>query len=381
MKKIFLLSTILIIILFTFTGCDYSRGIDNYYFITALGLDLEDNGLLKISIQTSSNSSGSSGGESSSSSQSSAYQIYSVEAKTIDEGINILDNYLSKPINLSHCSALILSEKLAKQGVQTYIHTLSNNTELRHSCHILISSSTAYDVMEKVSNSGEVFSARLYDYLTTTSNYTGYSIESTFGEFFQALNTDYYEASTAYTLVSDNTIQSDGIAIFKDEFMVGHLDVLDSIAHLIVTNKLDNCIITTENPFQKDEYMDLDITLYKNTEINIEVINGTPLISIKVYPEGTIKSSGSTFNYINDGNISDVENSVNNYFDNILKNYLYSITKTYNSDIAGFSWIYKSKFLTEEDFKKIHWDEIFSDSFFEIEVESQINSSNLFNEE
>lgn len=380
MKKIFLTSTILIIILFTFTGCDYSRGIDNYYFITALGLDIQDNGLLKISIQTSSNSSGTSG-ESSSSSQASEYKIYSAEAKTIDEGINILDNYLSKPINLTHCSALIISEELVKKGVKTYIHTLSNNTELRHSCHIIISSSTAYDVMEKVSNSGEVFSARLYDYLSTTSDYTGYSIESTFGEFFQALDTDYYEPSTAYALVSGDTIQSDGIAIFKNEFMVGHLNILDSISHLIVTNKLDNCIITTENPFQDSEYMDLDVTLYKDTEINIDLINGTPLISIKVYPEGTIKSSGSTFNYIDNENISSVENTVNDYFNNILKNYLYSITKTYNSDIAGFSWIYKSTFLTEEDFEKIHWNEIFSDSFFNIEIESKINSSNLFNEE
>lgn len=381
MKKTFLLSTILIIILFTFTGCDYSRGIDNQYFITALGLDIEDD-LLKISIQTSSNSSDSSDSSGSSgSSQSSQYQIYSAQAKTIDEGINILNNYLSKPINLTHCSALIFSEAVAKQGIQTYINTLSNNTELRHSCHIIISSTTAYDVMQNVSNSGEVFSARLYDYLSTTSNYTGYSIDSTFGEMFQALDNDFLEPTAAYTSVSDNTIQSDGIAVFKDQIMVGHLSILDSISHLIVTNKLDNCMITTESPFQSDEYIDLDITLYKDTKIDIDIINGTPLISIKVYPEGTIRSSGSTFNYIDNENLSAVETVVDNYFKNILKDYLYAITKSYNSDIAGFKWIFKSTFLTEEEFEKVHWDEIFADSFFNIEVDSKVNSSNLFNEE
>lgn len=380
MKKTFLLSIILIIILFTFTGCDYSRGIDNQYFITALGLDLED-GLLKITVQTSSSTSGDSqSGDSSGSSQSSQYNIYSTQAKTIDEGINILDNYLSKPINLTHCSALIFSEELAKQGIRSYINTLSNNTELRNSCHILISSTTSYDVMEKVSNSGEVFSARLYDYLSTTSNYTGYSITSTFGNMFQALDNDFIQPTAAYTSVSGDTIQSDGIAIFKDQFMVGHLSILDSISHLIITNELDNCMITTESPFQSDENIDIDITLYKDTKIDIDIINGTPLISIKIYPEGTIRSSGSTFNYIDDENLKAVETTVNNYFSNILKDYLYSITKTYNSDIAGFKWIYKSTFLTEEDFEKVHWDNIFADSFFNIEVNSKVNSSNLFNE-
>lgn len=379
MKKTLSICSILIIILFTFSGC-YSNGIDNYYFITALGLDIDGDGLLKISIQTSSSSSDGFS-DSTGSSQSSGYSIYSAKASTIDEGINILNNYLNKPINLTHCSALIISEELAKQGVQTFINTLSNNTELRHSCHIIISSSTAYDVMEKVSNSGEVFSARLYDYLTTTSNYTGFSNDSTFGDFFQALDNHFYQPTAGYTLVSNDTIQSYGIAIFKDEFMLDTLSVSDSISHLIVTNKLDNCIITTENPFRTSENMDISITLYKNTDIDIDLINGTPLISITIYPEGIIQSSGSNFNYINNENIKVVENTVNDYFNNILKNYLYSITKTYNSDIVGFKEIFQSKFLTKEEFDKIHWDEIFKDSFFDITVKSKVNSSNLFNEE
>lgn len=380
MKKNIILSIILIIILFIFTGCDYSRGIDNQYFITALGVDIED-GLLKISVQNSSNSSGSSSSDdSSSSSQSSQYNVYSVQAKTIDEGINNLNNYLSKPINLTHCSALIFSEEIAKKGIRTYINTLSNNTELRNSCHVLISSSTAYDVMNKVSNSGEVFSARLYDYLSSTSNYTGFSINSTFGDMFQALDNEYLEPTSAYALISGDTVQSNGIAIFKDEFMVGHLSALDSISHLIITNNLDNCIITTESPFQSDEYIDLKISLYKNTKINIDMINNSPLISVKIYPEGTINSSGSTFNYLDNENLRAVENTVNKYFEDSIKNYLYSISKTYNSDIAGFGWLYKSSFLTKDDFEKVHWDNVFSDSFFDVEVNSKVNSSNLFNE-
>lgn len=377
-KKIFLLISI-IFILFSFTGCYNTTGIDRQYFVVSFGIDLAENNLIKLSLQIPSSSSGGSG--SSESAQASSYQLYSVEGETIDECLSILNNYLNKKINLSHCSALILSEELAKKGIEPYINTLTNNTELRHSCEIIISSTTALEVLEKVANSGEVFSARLFDYLSTSSQYTGYTIQSTFGDFFQALDNDYYNPSCIYTLVEKDTVQTNGIAIFNKATMIGHIDVSNSISHLIVTNNLDTCTITIDNPFEENEMLDLDVSLYKNTDIKIDVINGSPFISLTVYPEGTIKSSGSIFNYIDDNNIKSVEDATSNYLEKIIKDYLYIISKKYNSDIVGFKGIYQTKFLTKEEFDKVHWDEIFQDSYFKIDLKTKINSSNLFNKE
>lgn len=377
-KKI-LLCTIIIFSLFTLTGCYNNTGIDKQYFPVSIGLDITSDNLLKLSIQIPFPSTSDSGN--SNTAQSSEYQIYSVEAQTLDEGFNILNNYLNKKINLSHCYALIISEELAKKGTESYINTLTNNTELRHTCEIIISSTTALEILEKVSNSGEVFSARLFDYLSSSSDYTGYTIQSTFGDFFQALDNDYYEPSCIYVTVYDDTIQTNGIAIFKSDIMVGHIDVSNSISHLIVTNALNTCTITINNPFEANELIDLDISLYKDTEISIDIINGSPLISVKVYPEGTIRSSGSVFNYIDDNRITSVEKATSDYFKKILEDYLYTISKKYNSDIVGFKGICQSQFLTKEEFNHIHWDEIFQDSFFNITFETKINSSNLFNKE
>lgn len=377
-KKIFFIISI-IFILFSFTGCYNTTGIDRQYFIVSFGIDLVENNLIKLSLQIPSSSSGNS--EGSGSAQASSYQLYSVEGQTIDECLSILNNYLNKKINLSHCSALIISEEVAKKGIEPYINTLTNNTELRHSCEIIISSTTALEVLEKVSNSGEVFSARLFDYLSTSSQYTGYTIQSTFGDFFQALDNDYYNPSCIYAVVDNDTVQTNGIAIFNKSAMIGHIDVSNSISHLIVTNDLDTCTITIENPFEENEMLDLDVSLYKNTDINIDLINGTPFISLTVYPEGTIRSSGSIFNYIDENNIKKVEVATSTYLEKILKDYLYTITKKYNSDIVGFKGIYQSTFLTKEEFDKIHWDEIFKDSYFSIDLKTKINSSNLFNKE
>ncbi len=379
MKKHLLITSLFLIILFILTRFSSSSGLDNFYFIIAIALDTSDSGI-KLSVQIPSNSTQDSSGNSGSS-QSSEYQLYSVEGQTIDECISILDNYLNKEINLSHCSAIVISEDLAKQGIQTYINTLSNNTELRHSCNIIISSSTAYNILENISNSGAIFSARLYDYLTSSYEYTGYTIKSTFGEFYQALKNDYYEPTAIYAMNSDDTIQTTGIAVFKADAMIGTLDVSSNIAHLIAVNKLNSATITLNNPFSDGEKIDLDINLYKKTDISVDIINGSPLITINVYPEGSISSSGTVFNYIDEEKIKEVENTSNKYLEKIFKKYVYTITKEYNSDIVGFKGICQSNYLTKEEFEKIHWDEIFKDSYYDININTRVNSSNLFNKQ
>lgn len=380
MKKRFRLLTIVLIILISIiSGNTNVTGIDKYYFVIAIALDKGNNNLLKLSVQIPSNSSNNS--KEDGSSQSSSSKIYSVEGKSINECITILNNYLSKKINLSHCSALVISEKLAKEGIRSYFNTFNNNSELRHSCQILISSKEALDVLEKVSASGEVFSSRLYDYLTTSVNYTAYTEKSTFGTIFQSLNNNYNDLSAIYTIVSDDLVQTSGIAIFKNDKMIGTIDVNNSISHSLVSNLLNTCVITINNPFEESSKLDLNISLYKKTKININVINGSPFISISVFPEGTILSSGQSFDFTNNNNIKIVQNSVNSYLTQNIKDYLYKITKDYNSDIVGFKGIYKSKFLTEEEFNNVHWDEIYQDSFYDVSVNTIITSSQLFNKE
>lgn len=382
MKLKFFIVILLIISLFTLTGCSQLYGIDHFNFIISIGIDETDDGMLKLSIQVSSNSSSSSGSDSSSgSSQSSSTKIYSVEANTIDEGLTILNNFLNKQINLSHCSALIISEDVAKKGIKSYFNTLNNNTELRETCNLIISSSTAFDLMNNISNSGESFSSRLFDYLTNSEEYTGYTNKSTIGTFSNSLNTSYCEPTAVYAMVTNDIVQTAGIAVFKDDYMVGHIDPLSSIAYLTVKKDLNECMVTIDSPFDENEKIDLKLSLYKNTDIDIDLINGSPFISIDVYPEGAISSSGNNFDFLNSENIKLIEDATNNYITTLMKDFLYNITKNFNSDITCFGGLYKSKFLTEEEFDKIEWKKIFQDSFFEVNVKSKINSSNLYNKE
>lgn len=380
MKKQIAFILVLIIMIFSLTGCYSTIDIDKYFYIIALGIDSAENGLIKVSIQIASSSENSQ--SQSSTSQSNSFKIYSVEAETLDSAISLLNNYLDKKVNLSHCSALVISEDIAKSGIKEYFSTLSNNTELRHSCELLISSTTALDVLENVAHAGEVFSSRLYDYLTTSTEYTAFTVDSTFGSFFSSLENPNRDSVAIYSDFIDNsTIQSTGTAIFNGDIMVGKIGVLDTIAHLFTTNELETCTLTMPSPFENDKEIDIEVKLYKNTEIDIELINGSPFINISIYPEGHIKSSGKSYNYTDNNHIRILENHTNIYLQDLLKNYLYTTSKQYSCDIVGFGGMYATQLATQEDFDNIHWEDIYRDSFFQVNVETKINSSNLFNKQ
>lgn len=366
--------------LFSLTGCYSNVDMDKYFYIVGLGLDLSDNGLLKISVQLANTLLSSSSNSSSGNSEESQYRIYSVEAETIDSAISILNNYLNKKINLSHCTILVISEELCKIGIKEYISTLANNTELRHSCVFLVSSSTAYDVLDKVGTSGKVFSSRLYDYLSTSTEYTGYTVDSTFGTFFMDVQNYQRDSIGIYSQVTD-TVQNVGTVVFKDAIMVGKLSAIDTVCHLMMTNELKSCTLTLPHYEQANEHIDLDVRLYKSTDINIEILNGTPFFDITIYPKASILSSGEGYDFTTSKSIIQIQEATNNYIENIMKQYLYEISKTYNADIVGFAGVYGRKVATQEDLKKINFSKVFEDSFFKVNVETEIHSSNLFNKQ
>ena len=328
-------SILLVLILFCLTGCYDSTGIEDFYYAIAIGIDSTQNNTILLSIQTAK-PNGSSDSETS---QSDEAKICTVECESIDSGINILNNYLNKKINLSHCSAIVFSEKIAKTNISKYVNNLGNNTELRPDCNIIVSSEKAIDVLDKISNSGEGFSARLYESILNSVDYTGYTLDATLNDFFFKFNNNQTEAVATYVIVNEDSVQNAGIAVFKNNMMIGTISPIETIAHLLITNDLKTCNIAINNPYKENETIDLNIKRVKPTNVDVSLVNNTPFIKIEASLECSINSSGSEFDYTSHNNVRIIEHSIENYLEKTLYDYLYIISKKYNSDIIGFSRI------------------------------------------
>lgn len=118
MSKV-LFSIILFTILLGIFGNAFSssyvhNNIGNLAYVLALGIDIGEKSKLKISAQFSKTAVFEPG-SGSSSEDSNNMVLVSGEADSIFSGLNLLNSYIGKELNLSHCSVIIFSEEFAKQ--------------------------------------------------------------------------------------------------------------------------------------------------------------------------------------------------------------------------------------------------------------------------
>lgn len=398
---IFLLAfSIALVPLFLLSGCS-SHNIDRLAYVISIGFESGQNEKLKISfeISTPTNSgSGSTTSNSGSNEKSSNSSVVSVECSSIDDGITKLNSYLRKSVDLSHCNIIVFSEELAVKGLHDYVYTLINNIEISPACNILIASCSIEDFFINSSNSLENYSA---NYEVLDRHLTGYTEIVTISDFFAKTNDSFGEPfailcqlasddisllenhSTSSSSNSSNppenthTLKTVGLAVFKQDKLVGYLSENQTLAHLILTNELQNSIVAIPSPFEEDVDIDIYITPRLDTKVKIDLIDGKPFISVNVFLSAKIVSVSNNHEFLNEDNINLLENSANEYLRKVMLDYFEATAYKYESDIGGLGKYVASKFLTWDDWNSFDWLNTYKYSSFDINVETTITSSYL----
>ena len=97
-----------------FSAAYTSRKLGNIAYVLALGIDVGEKAKMKVSAQFTKSSSLTPGGGGSGD-EASNIVLVSGEADSIFSALNLLNSYIGKEINLSHCALFIISEEFAKK--------------------------------------------------------------------------------------------------------------------------------------------------------------------------------------------------------------------------------------------------------------------------
>ena len=168
-----------------------------------------------------------------------------------------------------------------------------------------------------------------------------------------------------------------GLAVFKNDKLVGELTAIETVCHLIIINELEECIISIPSPFDSDSVIDLYINTQKDTKNKVEIINGSPYISCDVKLEARILSANENSNYFEKENLELIKSYANSYMKNEIENYLYKTAKDYKADIAKFGKFAVHHFWTWQDWLDYNWCGNYGDSFFNVDVNVDVISSYL----
>lgn len=405
-KKIICLLLIITISSISLTGCYSTRGLETLAYAVAIGIDKGDgDNKIKLTLQLAVLSDSSSEGGGSTQSQQST--VTSVDCSSIDTGISLVNSYISKKINLSHCKAIVFSEEYAYEGVSEELFTLVNNLEIRPDCNIIISRCKAMDYLDNVKPTLESVSARYYELILNSSEYTAYSENIALKDFYNSLlnsssspyailgginnkstqkeytTSSLYDSEGSYKadetpIISPNGIENMGLAIFSGDKLVGELDGSQTLSHMLITNNLKSAVISVPNPYSQGSIISMYITQSKGTKTNLKFINNYPYITCDINVSGDILSLEEGLDYSNEEVLKTIQEYTNTFLEQNIRSYLYKTAKEYKTDIASFGRYALKNYSTWTDWYNSNWAANYENSFFKVNVNSTIQSGQLF---
>lgn len=401
-RNLFILILIIVFIV-AFSSSYLSLSMDNLAYVLAIGIDTSDQNDLQVTFQFSTTTSPSEAG----STDKTSTIINSVTASSISTAINLMNGYMGKELNMSHCKTIVFSEELAAEGISEEIYTLINDTQVRPSSNLIISKCSAKTYLEKTSPELENLIAKYYEILTNSSQYTGFIPDSTIGDFFNSLicqtcepyailgglttesstnqgDTDtqknYDIKANETPIQGENHSENFGIATFHNDKLVGELSALETISFLTVNNKVKRFLVSIPDPLNSGNYLDIYLTPKESTTIKVDTSTSSPYIKVKTGFTGRIYSMSNHSKYLEPDVLNTISETCNKYLESTFSDYLYKTSKELKSDINGFGKYALNNFFTTQEFENYNWTENYKNAFFEVKVDTSVKSGMLITE-
>ena len=412
-RKICIILVMLIMCQLT-TGCYDRRELDELAYPIAVGFDKGEGKFLRMSLQivvpTKIAGGGEGGGGEGGGKES--VSIMTVETPTIYSGLNMVNTYVSKQINLSHVKAIIFSEELAREGIEKYINAITRGREFRGNAYILVAKGTgnsAEKFMREVKPELESNPAKYYEMVLNAFDYTGFTAEATLISFYRNMtshttqpmavlaNVSEFEKSEDITLeystykqkgrnyplpgdytagnmpkVGNLKTEVMGMAVFDGARMVGEMDGEETSYHLMVEGKYGYSYVTIPDPEAKDLFVLLNLRQDRRPKKKVEMIGDKPHIYIYIKLEADVLSIQSGINYESIGKTRILEQATEEFITEGIERMLNRTVEEFGSDTFGIGEVIKKKFLTWDQWTDFDWKEKYRASSFTVNVDVKI---------
>lgn len=431
--KFFSIVVITIVFMYGFSASYTSDSVDNISYVIALAVD-ENKGEknLQVTFEFMDTSTFSKEG----SSETKSAIIDTVNASSINSAINILNAYIGKQINLSHCKVVVFSDKIAKKGINAEVSELMNNIQVRPSTNLIICKGNALEYIQKSTSQLEKILTKYYDIFPNSSEYTGYTSNIMIGEFYNYLTTkecgnlailgginptispsnssgnpsngNSNESSSSSSsnnsssqksnekpnnnssiseMISGNApilgergTENIGLAVIKDGIYIGDLSALDTLCHTLINGEVNSFLLTINNTEKYEHYLDIELFENMSPKISVNIENDIPKINIDIKLIGRISGIKNGINYSDEPNSLDLdriskvtEQTIQKY----IENYLNKTTTKFKCDIDYFYNHAKRKFFNIQDWKNYDWSSKYQNSIFNVNVKAKVYYSLL----
>ncbi|OMD44110.1 Ger(x)C family spore germination protein [Paenibacillus odorifer] len=384
MKRKSLLICVLILMQIFLTSCWSRQELNKIAIAVGLGFDKQgDQYQVSAQVVLPSQIAGSKGGVA-----QAPVNLYKATGRTITEALRKITTRSPRQIYISHLRILVLGEDLAKEGISDVLDSLSRDTETRNDYFIVVAKNAkAEDALKVLTNLEKIPAVRLFSSLETSRKTWAPTSTVTLGTLITELVTRgknpvltglVIEGSVAVgeslknveSIDSPTQLNYSGLAVFKDDKLIGWLNPEESKVYNYLTNQVKETLAVRKCPHGKmASYKVFDA----HAKVKGSMRNGKPEISIQQHMEADLTEvQCKDLDLTNPKTITELEQSINKEVSEQFESTIKKVQKEYKSDIFGFGEaIYRSN---PQAWKKLrnNWDQTFVDMPVNIEMDCKI---------
>ncbi|QQK76280.1 Ger(x)C family spore germination protein [Salicibibacter cibarius] len=368
------------------TGCWDSQDIENRANVLAIAIDEADNSdeeedniahledtpnteMIRVTVQIAVPGEVLLGPPQGGGEQSDPVWVLSVTGHTVEEAISNLQQEVAEDIFLGQLRVIVINEDVAKKGVERFNEALRQNPQVRRNAWMVVSQEEAAQYMDLSPKLEAVPTLYLVNMVESFVD-LGKFPDNYMGLFWRMVSSQGQDGYLPYLqAVGEEQIRLDGLAYFKADRMIGHIEPLQVGYFMAVT---DYPIGGNEGfvPIPGTDKHITRETLLRQGKIKTEIKEGKPYARVKIRYEETVIEGDPDINLNDSQLIEKIEEEGGKIATDHVEHLIQTMQKE-QSDIFGFGEYIRAKhpgYWNREIRTKDNWHEEFQNLDVDVDV-------------
>lgn len=413
-----LLNLILTAFLMMFPAGCYDRiELEGIAFVVGLGVDKGPGNTLdvtaRIAIPAASSGDGGGGGAASGAGKLGGSKPITVRAHTIPEAITLLNTTVERRVSLLQLTSIYFGEELAREGVGKYIRPLTRMREVRRTTNILFVKGPAREMFMSNRPVLEQSVSRWHEDLQLVARHTGLAPVQKLHEFMTAIESSTEDPIAAVIAVNPeikretgeessietssgpgrqeakdgadmsfqpgrvirkggNPVEILGTAIFCQDRLVAVLDGIDTRMLLALRGELQRTQMDFENPFEKGEYLGVELKHARSPEIRVNAKSPRMQVFIREKLEGDLVATQGTTDLTDPDNMNRLERHIRQRLEERQRLLIARMYHEYQAEPFHILQRARKQFATDRELEAFGLREKLKDAQIEVKIDFQI---------
>lgn len=392
MKKKLQLIALLLLILPTLTGCWGQRELTDIAFLTAIGIDREEDGRFRMTVQAI-NPKNVTSGEQTDGLLGPTVAVYEGFGNTLLEASREVSQHLSRQLNFAHTNLVVVGEETAREGIIDIFDALGRSPYFRTTANIVIArDTTASELLQILTPIDQIPSEKIIKTMEFSEQSWG---EIMFTTVRQVVDDIYYRGQqpviTGFIIEGDKRmgkseegiktskpkapLSANGIGIFKGDRLIDWVTGEKARGVTWLRNKLQKSIINFDYGDRKEA---LAYRLLRTSrDISIRVEDETPVFEIDIDSEGNLGETYVPIDLSNPKVIGELEKLVSQEIEKEISETI-AYAQKHKTDVFGFGEVLRVQ--NPKYWKKVekNWNDVhFQDIDFSVKAHTYIRRTDI----